>query len=157
MESESSAPWVERLFARLQVRYGNRWTRMWEGINPEAIKADWVEQLGALYMRHPEALVYGLEHLPENPPTSDQFLKLCLGAPDRTPRLAPPKSEVNREFLADIARRIAAGGAALGMVTPAAYCASRLRSKLEHGEKLNAAQRAMLASCETMLVPADGR
>lgn len=151
MESESSVPWVERLFARLQVRYGNRWTRMWEGIDPEAIKADWREQLVNLYTRHPEAIAYGLEHLSENPPTSDQFLRICVGAPDNTPRLPAPKSQVSKAFLADVMRRISEGGAEMGKVRPAAYCAARLRAKIAAGEKLNPAQRSMLAACETVL------
>jgi hypothetical protein len=149
--------WVERLFARLQVRYGNRWTRMWEGINPEAIKADWEETLGALYMRHPEALAYGLEYLPENPPTSGQFKAICLRAPDNTPRLEAPRSNLNREFMADIRRQLEEGARERNKMTPAAYCAMRLRAKIDRGEKLNAAQRAMLASCETMLTPAEAR
>jgi hypothetical protein len=141
--------WVERLFARLQVRYGNRWTRMWEGINPEAIKADWEQELGALYMRHPEALVYGLEHLPENPPTSDQFKAVCLRAPNNVPALPPPK--VSAPGLAKkIAEQLATSGRPVGM-SHAAYCAARLRTwKDRNGKKMTAAQRDVMTACEAM-------
>lgn len=149
MESESSAQWVERLFARLQVRYGNRWTRMWEGINPEAIKADWREQLGALYLRHPEAIGYGLEHLPENPPTSDQFKALCVRAPDNVVRLPPPKS-INRGFAAGVAQQIELARRAITQ-SPAAYCAGRLRTwSQRNGQPMTQAQRDMLAACDSM-------
>lgn len=149
MESDSSAPWVERLFARLQVRYGNRWTRMWEGIDPEAIKADWRQELGSLYMRHPEAISYGLEHLPENPPTSDQFKALCVRAPDNVVRLPPPKS-VNKGFAAGIARQLMLARKAVTQ-SQTAYCASRLRTwSQRHGQPTTHAQREMLAACEAM-------
>lgn len=146
----SQLPWVERLFFRLQVRYGNRWTRMWEGIDPAAIKADWEEELGPLFSRAPEAIAYGLEHLPENPPTSDQFKAICQRAPDHTPRLESPRGYLNREFLAAIMRQLEDGMRERQSMTPAAYCASRLRAKAASGERLTPAQRDMLRACESM-------
>jgi hypothetical protein len=145
---DTSQPWVERLFFRLQVRYGARWSRMWEDIDPLAIKADWEECLGNLYLRHPEALVYGLEHLPENPPTSDQFRAICLRAPDNTPRLPPPNSKGNRELMDEVRRMMVESSKEKDAMTPAAYCAMRLRRH----DRLGPAQRAMLESCETMLL-----
>ena len=92
--SSPSAPrWVDRLFSRLQVRYGSAWTRMWVGIEPEAVKADWASMLGQLFDRNPSALVYGLDHLPDTPPTAGVFLKLCLAAPDERKALPAPTAK----------------------------------------------------------------
>ena len=75
--------WVERLFARMAVRYGTGWTMLWTGIDPEAVKADWAEVLDRM---QPESLSYALGFLPERPPTATQFLEICRRAPDRTPK-----------------------------------------------------------------------
>ena len=142
--------WIERLFARLQIRYGNRWTRMWEGIDPEAIKADWEESLRPLAFRNPEAITYGLENLPENPPTSDQFKAVCLRAPSHNLMLPPPRSSGGRGLARKIAEQLASSGRPAGM-SEAAYCAWRLRTWEErNGKKMTAAQRDVLASCEAM-------
>lgn len=86
--------WVERLFARFSARYGVGWTRMWEGVDPEAVMADWSEELGGFQTR-PEALKYALEYMPvDKPPTVQQFRALCNRAPEPAPppQLAPPKA-----------------------------------------------------------------
>lgn len=71
--------WVDRIFARLLVRYGAAWLRMWDGIDIEAVKADWARELGHIQA---ETLAYALEHLPaEKPPTVGQFLDICRRAP----------------------------------------------------------------------------
>ena len=73
--------WVERIFARLLVRYGAAWLRMWEGVDEQAVKADWAQQLAG-YSANPHALEHGLNHLPlDKPPTVAQFAQLCRGAP----------------------------------------------------------------------------
>ena len=80
MSTQASNLWVERLFARLQVRYGRQWLAMWEGIDPNAVKADWEDTLRDVYTRNPRAIVYALENLPERVPTADVFLRICRQA-----------------------------------------------------------------------------
>ena len=66
---------VDQIHSRLLVRYGVKWTRMWDGIDPEIVKADWAEVLGQL---RPEELRRGLESLaPDSPPNAPQFRILC--------------------------------------------------------------------------------
>lgn len=84
------ARYVERIFTRMLVRYGTAWTRMWEGVEPEAVKADWADQLSG-FERNPDALKYALEHLPaERPPTVAQFKELCIRAPGPAYKALPP-------------------------------------------------------------------
>ena len=49
---------VDFIFARLTARYGDDWTRKWEGIDAAAIKADWAQVLAGV---HVSAIVYALE------------------------------------------------------------------------------------------------
>lgn len=81
--------WVDSLFARLQVRYGAAWGRMWEGIDIEAVKDDWSAELAG-YANRPEAIQHGLAHLPVDfPPNVKQFAALCRGAPSKPALLLP--------------------------------------------------------------------
>jgi len=98
--------WIEELFARLAVRYGSAWIRLWEGIDPGAVRADWAEELDGLSR---PSIAHGLRHLPpDRPPTVGQFLALCLRAPDRPPALPAPKGDpaIGTEVLASISRAI---------------------------------------------------
>jgi hypothetical protein len=69
-----SKQYVDQIFARMLVRYGVAWLRMWDGIDMDAVKADWAETLagfGAATIRH------ALDHLPERPPNAMQFRDVC--------------------------------------------------------------------------------
>lgn len=148
-----SQRWIDRLFARLMVRYGVAWTRMWAGIDAEAVKADWASVLGKMYDRNPQALAYGLDHLPEDrPPTATAFLRLCLAAPESTPLLAAPVAKPDPQFAAAVHQRISDARSDRPYQLPAAECAGRLKATLARGGRLGPAQRHMLESCERMLL-----
>ena len=81
------AAWVDRLLMRLQVRYGEAWTRQVAGIDPEAVKADWSQVLAGLSL---DALDYGVRHLPtDRPPNAMQFRAVCMRAPAEAPPALP--------------------------------------------------------------------
>ena len=83
------ADWVDQIFARLTVRYGAAWLRMWEGVDLAAVKADWAEELSGLTA---DSIDHGLAHLPtDRPPNVAQFRELCRRPPDRFPALPAPK------------------------------------------------------------------
>lgn len=66
--------WVERIHARLLVRYGTRWTSMYAGIDPELVKADWSEHLSGM---SGESINYALKNLPDDfPPNAAQFRRI---------------------------------------------------------------------------------
>ena len=157
MELDSSiAPpnprWVDRLFARLAVRYGTAWQRMWLGIDPGAVQADWASVLGTLFERNPQALVYGLDHLPEDrPPTATAFLRLCLSAPDSTPRLAAPTSTPDPAFAESVHKRIGEASKAGAHMSQSALCAAKLRKLMADGFRLTPSQRHVLECCERQI------
>lgn len=86
---------VDRIHTRLLVRYGGGWLRMWDGIPPEAVKADWAETLDGLSASQVQR---GLENLPhEWPPTAGAFRELCIDTrPQPYVRLNPPKADPGR-------------------------------------------------------------
>lgn len=128
--------WIDQLFARLSVRYGSAWTRLWEGIPMEAVREDWAQELAG-FVRHPEALAYGLENLPpDRPPTVRQFGALCNRAPDKpAPQLPAPKAS------ADVVIK-AVAGISRNFRDPMQW-AHDLKERAEAGEIMTAAQRDM--------------
>lgn len=73
--------YVDRIFARMLIRYGVLWIRMWENVDPDELKADWADVLGRFSV---ESLQYGLDNLPtDKPPTASQFRAICNNMPAR--------------------------------------------------------------------------
>lgn len=128
---------VDRIFARLLVRYGAAWLRMWDGIEIEAVKADWAEQLSALEDK-PHLIAYAVENLPaDKPPTVAQFRALCGSAPPPVykalpqPRLNPAKAREASEAVK----------AAFVPPTDRLAWAKRLRDAEAEGKPLTEQQR----------------
>lgn len=67
---------VESLFARLVVRWGRAFMAQYEGVDLEAVKADWARVL-ARFQR--EAILYALDNLPAKPMNVEEFRILCRG------------------------------------------------------------------------------
>lgn len=81
--------WVTKIFARMEQRYGDAWDAMWDGIDMNAVRQDWAEEL-AEFQAQPEAIAYGLAHLPQaGPPTVAGFYETCRG------HLPQPEAETN--------------------------------------------------------------
>ncbi len=103
-----SSSWVDSLFARLQVRYGAAWNRMWEGVDIAAVKTDWATELAG-YANRPEAIKHGLEHLPVDfPPNVKQFAALCRNAPEPLPPMLPlpPVSEADKQRVKEMLTKV---------------------------------------------------
>ena len=85
------ASWVDALFGKLTVAYGQRFLGLYAGLSLDAVKADWGDTLDGLQAR-PEAIKHALAHLPpDNPPTAMQFRAICRNAPaPAAPRLDAP-------------------------------------------------------------------
>lgn len=151
MQQQTALPrWVDVLFTRLQIRYGDAWTRKWDGIDPDAIKADWCDALATMVERNPKAITHALQHLPDYPPNCDGFLRICLLAPSPKLALVAPVDKPDPEF----ARRVHASvaeAAAEHVGTPAEVLIAKMRAKVADGQKLSSQQRHVLASCEKML------
>ncbi len=151
MLTKTASPrWVEVLFTRLQVRYGDAWTRKWDGIDTEAIKGDWCDQLGTLFERNPKAIAHGLQHLPDYPPNADGFLRICLLAPSPDKALPAPVSKPDKEFALDVHAKVQEA-AKKQEGSPAQVLVAKMREKMSSGQRLTSQQAHVLASCEKML------
>lgn len=133
-----SSRWVDRIFARLLVRYGSAWLRQWEGLEIEAVKTDWAEVMAG-YDARPDDIAYALEHLPaEKPPaTAVQFRALCNAAP-------PPVFKALPLPQRDPAKARAAVDAIKNVLAPPGdrlAWAKKLRDDESAGVKLTEAQR----------------
>ena len=76
------AAWVDRIFEKLALVYGQSFLRRWDGLDLVAVKADWAHELRG-FAQAPNAIAHGLAHLPSEgpPPTVLQFRQLCVRAP----------------------------------------------------------------------------
>lgn len=134
------AAWVDRLFSRLSLRYGEAFTRQYAGMDMATVKADWAECLGFMASR-PDAIAYGLERLEEWPPHALRFKSLCLPALAETRQQLPalPAPPVDP---AKAAAAVAVFKSALAeRETDLRAWARRLRAREQAGERLTIAQR----------------
>jgi hypothetical protein len=141
--------WVDALFARLLARYGDAWTRKWEGIPEDALKADWCDQLASVVSSRPKAVTHALNNLPADfPPNSEQFRKLCTGFPEYIPALASPAVKPDPEKVAAAMQAVVQKPAAHD---PAKAAADALRARRERsGGKLGLPQKAQLQALEAI-------
>lgn len=150
MQTQTFPRWVDVLFTRLTVRYGDAWIRKWDGVDPNAIKTDWQETLQTVFDKNPHAIAYGLQHLPADfPPNVDQFLRLCLQKPTEHVALPAPVSKSSKGFAEAILARIKAAQDDSGLPM-GEQCARRLEAKIAAGQKLSFPQRAQLEAIRRM-------
>lgn len=128
--------WVERIHTRLLARYGSAWVRMWDGVDADAIKADWCEELDGMSK---DAVAYALAHLPpDRPPNSAQFKALAINRPAMAVAvLPPPKADPER------VAKVVAGIARPTGSDPRAW-ARRLKARIDAGYKPTITQRNMV-------------
>lgn len=91
------AAWVDRIFNRLAVVYGEDFLARWRAVSLSDVKTDWSSTLG-YYEADPGAIAWALENLPAaRPPTVLQFRDLCRQAPcPEVPILQAPKADPAR-------------------------------------------------------------
>lgn len=91
MQKQLPVEWINAIFDKLTIRYGKAFLNRWEGINMNAVKADWACHLAGMESR-PEAIKHALSNLPESyPPTVGQFRELCNRAPEYHKALPAPE------------------------------------------------------------------
>jgi hypothetical protein len=97
--------WIGKIFDKMTVTYGSAWIRMWEGVDPAAVRADWAHELSG-FQQNPDAIKHGLAHLPPSkPPTVREFRELCRKAPPPVWRQLPAP-EANPEVVGPIIERL---------------------------------------------------
>jgi hypothetical protein len=72
--------WVDRIFDKLTLTYGQAFLSRWRDIDLNAVKSDWAHEL-AVFERAPNAIAFALSNLSEKPPSVADFKALCRQAP----------------------------------------------------------------------------
>lgn len=82
------SPWVDRIFDKLTLTYGQAFLRRWQDINLNDVKSDWAHELAG-FQQHPRAIAWALDNLnPERPPTVLEFRATARKAPpEDVPRI----------------------------------------------------------------------
>jgi len=132
--------WVDRIFERLTVRYGDRFSARWKGVDMDAVRHDWATVLAG-FKNWPEAISFAFDTLDdEKPPTAAVFRSLALKAPKPT-RLALPEPQADPERLAaEFAKLATVRTSAVGQAVHMKAWAHSLKSRHEAGEILNVNQ-----------------
>jgi len=73
-------PWVDRIFDKMTLTYGQHFLNRWRDLDLNAVKSDWMYELSG-FEKAPHAIAFGLSNLPETAPTVVQFKNLCRQAP----------------------------------------------------------------------------
>lgn len=114
--------WVDHLFAKLGIRWGDAFLRQWKDADPQLVKADWAEVLDGT---SGDAISYAMRNLPDRPMVATQFRDLCRRAPvPAVPALAAPEIVPNPGRVAEIMRRM--NHRAGPPMTPAERCAAAI-------------------------------
>lgn len=103
--------WIDRIFDKLTLTYGQAFLRRWQDIDLNAVKSDWAHELSG-FDQHPRAIAWALQNLPtEKPPTVLEFRAIARKAPaDDVPRIEvapadPARVAAELRKLAPIASR----------------------------------------------------
>lgn len=90
-------PWVDRIFDKLTITYGQTFLRRWQDIDMNSVKSDWAHELAG-FAQHPRAIAWALQNLPtDKPPTVLEFRAMARKAPaEDVPRLDAPKADPER-------------------------------------------------------------
>lgn len=128
--------WIEKIFSKLTVAYGNEFLNRWKGIDINDVKSDWSDCLSG-YQQNPGAIAFALGNLPDSKaPTAQEFRALCRRTPETSvPRLPEPKADPAR-VAAELAKLAPVRKAAAGRVDHKAWAKTILRNH-EAGHRLN--------------------
>jgi hypothetical protein len=94
------------VFGRLSANYGAPFSRHWDGIDPNMIRQEWINQLG-IYLTYRPMMDYAINCCnPDFPPSALKFKELCNKGPaipkgdaiEYRPRLVPMPAEVKAKM-----------------------------------------------------------
>jgi len=142
-------PWIDRIFEKLTLVYGQAFLARWRDVDMLAVKSDWAHELAGFAPKQGEsgaacagaqAIAYALANLdPAAPPSVLQFRAVARRAPaPELPRLPEPKADPERVAaeLAKLAPIVATVRAPVEPVDHKAW-AKRLIARHTAGERLN--------------------
>lgn len=133
--------WVESLFSRMAIRYGAVWLNHWQGIDLDAVKLDWSNELAGLSN---EALKYGVVNLPlDKPPTLGQFKAVCLRSPVGVQRMLTDDVKADPERVRQLTEKAKLATAIKRKSANRLQWAYDLQEREKNGEHLNQVQSQM--------------
>lgn len=92
------SPWVDKIFDKLTLVYGQAFLRRWQDLDMDAVKADWAHELSGL-QQSLRAITYALQNLPpEKPPTVLEFRAISRRTPPEA-FVALPAAKLDPERL----------------------------------------------------------
>lgn len=145
--------WIDRIFDRLMVRYGNRFLDRWKGVDMDAVRYDWASVLAG-FEQWPEAISFAIEHMDdEKPPTAAMFRSLALKAP-KPERLMLPEPKAGPERVAAELAKLGPLRAAIVAQVDYKAWAKRLQERDAAGESINLNQRRCYRNAFGLNVPA---
>jgi hypothetical protein len=128
------AAWVDRIWDKLALVYGQAFLRKWDALDLNAVKSDWAHELSG-FEAHPKAIAWALQNLnPEKAPNALEFKFLARRAPpEELPRLEAPKADPSRvaEELAKLAPVLAKPAGRIGI-----DWAKRIVARADGGERM---------------------
>lgn len=135
MQSGLPDVWVDRIFQRLTVRYGQAFLGRWAGVDMADVKADWADQLKR-FANRPDCIKYALDNLPQDKaPNVGEFRALCNAAPEpEVLKLPEPKADPAK------VAEVVAGMRKTEHIDHKAWAHS-LRAREKAGDKLGVCQR----------------
>lgn len=140
------ASWVDRIFEKLTVWYGQPFLRQWDGMDLSLVKVDWAYELAG-FKDHAYAIQYALSNLPERPLNVGQFRVIARAAPaPDVPRLPEPIAAMP-EKVADAIGGILGNWVQRKQDNPAQYCIDRIEAIAKQRGFMSSAQKAMIESC----------
>lgn len=109
--------WVENLFSRLSVRYGQAFLRKYDGIETSLVMEDWARELGGFVREidgkpHGPAISYALANLPETAPNVAEFRAICRRYTEPEKQALPPPQADPEKVKAIVSRLVNAPSAA---------------------------------------------
>lgn len=139
--------WIDRLFHRFDLLYGNRFIDGWKGIDIAEVKQCWYQELSKFDL---ETIGMALDKVGVHPPGLPEFIELCLKAKpfhaSYAPALKAPKRADPDEPATVAAReRFMAQLPRCGKNPPSYRWAHDLQARQAAGEKLKPAQLQALA------------
>lgn len=140
-------PWVDRIFEKLTLVYGQAFLSRWRDVDLLAVKSDWAHELAGFAPRDGEAgsgsagaaaIAYALANLdPDKPPTVLQFRALARRAPAlETLRLPEPPADPVR-LAAELAKLKPMAESARASTGGGKDWALRIVARSNQGDRVN--------------------
>lgn len=149
--------WVDQIFARLTVRYGDRFLNRWSnaGVDLDLVRQDWSRELAG-FKNWPGAIAFAIANLDaEKPPTAAMFRTIALRAP-KPDRVALPEPAADPERIAAELAKLAPLQQATATAGPKddKAWAHKIIARYEYGQKIGV--YALRCAHEALGLPVPG-